>query len=410
MKRGKKLMILGAGSWQIPMMTKAHELGLETVAIDMNPNSPGKNHCDHFYTVSTSDKEGALEIARQHKIDGVSTIGTNDAICTAAYIKEEIDLPTICNPYEVVVRAVRKDLCQETFKEKGIPTALGFCHADPIALRMRLQQMNFPVIIKPSDSSGAKGITVVANHEQFDQAFRFAQKYANNQRVILEEYLQGAVIGIESYTVDGATHPIVIADKVLSDPPHCFALGVTLPTILPKEIQSRIIDVNRRAIEAIGINTGPTHIDMVVVTGEPKVIDVGPRLAGGPLIYELIPRAMGVDMIDATIRQALGEDICITVKPQGIYCASFHFSAPKSGILRSIRYDKEALDRYNITKLHFLKGSGEYVYDTRSGIDRFGYIDRLGFVTAWAESYQEVRQKIDEFMKTLILNNLFTLF
>ena len=403
MKRGKKLMILGAGSWQIPMMNKAHELGLETVAIDMNPNSPGKNHCDHFYPVSTSDEEGALEVARQHKIDGVATIGISDAIFTVAYIMEELKLPTICVPYNVAVSAVRKDLWREIFEKKGIPTALGFCDDDPVALHMHLQQMDFPVLIKPSDSSGAKGITVVENPEQFDPAFRFAQKYADNQRIIVEEYLQGTVIGIESYTVDGVTYPIAIADKVLSDPPYCYALGVTLPTMLSKEIQSRIIDVNRKAIEVLGINTGPTHIDMVVVNGEPKVIDVGPRLAGGPLIFELIPRATGVDMIDATIRQALGEDISIAIKPQGIYCASFHFSAPKSGILRSIRYDKEAFGRHNITKLHFLKESGEYVYDARSGIDRFGYIDRLGFVTAWAESYQEVRQKIDEFMKTLIL-------
>jgi biotin carboxylase len=403
-RQGKKLMIVGAGRDQVFMIDKAREMGLETIAIDMNSETVGYDHCDYFYPISTSDKESALEVAKQHKIDGVATSGTNDAICTVAYIKEQLNLPTICVPYDIAVRAVRKDLWRETFEKKGVPIALGFCSDDPVALYKHLQQMDFPVLVKPSDSSGARGITVVETPEQFDRAFRFAQKYANNQRIIVEEYLQGTVIGIESYTVDGVTYPIAIADKVLSDPPHCFALGVTLPTMLPKKVQSRIIDVNRKAIEALGINTGPTHIDMVVVNGEPKVIDVGPRLAGGPLIFELIPRTTGVDMIDTTIKQALGEEICIAIEPRGIYCASFQFSAPRCGVLRSIHYDEKDLDRYNITMLRFWKKVGEYVYDTQSGINRFGYIDRLGFVTAWAESYKEVRQKIDEFMGTLVFD------
>ena len=402
-KRGKKLMIVGAGHDQVIMIDKAREMGLETIAIDMNSEAVGKDHCDYFYPISTSDKESALEVAKRHKIDGVATSGTNDAICTVAYIKEELNLATICVPYDVAVRAARKDLWRETFGKKSILIALGFCSDDPAALHKHLQQMDFPVLVKPSDSSGARGITVVENPEQFGQAFKFAQKYTNNQRIIVEEYIQGTVIGIESYTINGVTYPIAIADKVLSDLPHRFALGVTLPTMLPEEIRSRIIDVNRKAIEALGIHTGPTHIDMVVVNGEPKVIDVGPRLAGGPLIFELIPRATGVDMIDATIRQALGENIRINIKQHNIYCASLHFSAPKSGILQSIRYDEESLDRYNITMLRFWKKGGEYVYDAQSGINRFGYIDRLGFVTAWAESYQEVRKKIDGFMRTLVL-------
>ena len=397
------MIIVGAGRDQVFMIDKAREMGLVTIAIDMNSEAVGKDHSDYFYPISTSDKESALEVAKHHKIDGVATSGTNDAICTVAYIKEQLNLPALCVPYNVAVRAVRKDFWRETFGKKSVPIALGFYSDDPVALHMHLQQMDFPVLVKPSDSSGARGITVVENHEQFDRAFGFAQKYANNQRIIVEEYLPGTVIGIESYTVDGITYPIAIADKVLSDPPHCFALGVILPTNLPEEIQSRIFDVNRKAIEALGINTGPTHIDMVVVNGEPKVIDVGPRLAGGPLIFELIPRATGVDMIDATIKQALGEDICIAIKPREIYCASFHFSAPKSGVLRSIHYDEKDLDRYNITMLRFWKKGGEYVYDAQSGINRFGYIDRLGFVTASAESYQEVHKKIDEFMETLVL-------
>lgn len=360
-------MVVGGGYWQLFMVQKARAMGLRTVVIDGNSNAPCRAHADTFHQVNALDGERAAEVARREGVRGVTTFGTNDAIITVAHVHHALALPGDCILPEVARRAVFKDTMRDCLRAHRVPVPRGWLlHLSEPAFDAMvagyLDEVAHPLICKPTDTSGGKGITIIATPPEIPAARATAARESRNGLVLLEEYFGYHTLGVESFTCDGQTTVVAIADKFLSPPPHCVTRGVITPSGVPDHIQQRVREVNRQALAALGISSGPSHIDMVLdEQGEPHVIDVGPRLAGGPITIEIIPAVWQVPLMEHTIRAALGERQPVAPVWSGRYACSWHFTSPRTGVIRAFEIQETVRRQFRCTHLHYWRRPGAHV-------------------------------------------------
>ena len=186
----KKILLLGGSSQQVIAIETAKRLGYYTVLCDYLPDNPGQYEVDKFYLLSTTDKDAVLEVAKDEKIDGVIAYASDPAAPTAAYIAEKMGLSG--NPYKSVDILCNKDKFRKFLKENGFctPNAKGYTTSGSALIDLKSGKFQFPIIVKPVDSSGSKGVTVLYDLEGIDKAFEFALSFSRRRRVIIEEYIE----------------------------------------------------------------------------------------------------------------------------------------------------------------------------------------------------------------------------
>jgi biotin carboxylase len=387
----RTLMIVGGGYWQTFMIRHARNMGIRTVVVEGNPNAPGRDIADVFHTVNERNFEAVADVGLCERIDGVATFGTNDAMITVAQVTKALGLPSDGVSASVAERAIFKDSMRTRLIECGVATPWGIQVTednvgDVAAVRDMLREIDAPILIKPSDASGGKGASIVREPGDVERAIRMAGSVSYNRKLIAEEYVSGSVIGVESVTQHGRCIPITIADKDIGAPPYCVTIGVIAPSSLPQSIQNRVLDTNAAAIKALEIDTGPTHIDMVIgEDGIPKVIDVGPRLAGGPITFEIIPRTMRIDLMTYVVKAAFGQLAPIEPKWTGIYAGSRHILPPNSGMLKKLSCPEKLREKHRVSYLHMWRTPGERILPA---VDRS---QALGFAVCLGDTFAEAR-------------------
>ena len=197
----KKILLLGGSAQQIVAIKTAQKHGFYTVLCDFLPDNPGQYEADKFYLVSTTDKEAVLKVAMDEKVDGVLAYASDPAAPTAAYVAEKMGLPT--NPYQAVDTLCNKDKFRIFLRENGFntPVAMGYGDKD-----VDTSIFSLPVIVKPVDSSGSKGATVLRDWDGLDKALDFAFSFSRSHRVIIEEFIEKKheyLIGGDIFVNDG---------------------------------------------------------------------------------------------------------------------------------------------------------------------------------------------------------------
>ena len=367
-------------------------MGYRVVAIGVGGGEVAcDGYADECLSIDTSDIKAVLALAKQENAVGLLTCGTSTAICTINYVTQELALSNKVIPYEVAFNASYKHRFRSIISDL-LPH--GISSSNIIEAFLNSRTLCYPLILKPSDGGGGKGITVIHSPEKkiFDAAYRYALDYSGNNEVIIEEFIEGPVLGTESLVLNGVINLLAIADKQVTSLPRCITLGVTFPSILSQDIQKRICKLNEEAITLLGILWGPTHIDMCVnKNGEPKIIDIGPRLAGGPIMSKLIPDAYQYDIYKAVIQLAVGEMPNPPGKANGKYYGSRFILVPKTGILYNISYSELNIKKYNITNIRQLISAGHNL----KNIDNDG--DRLMMFTSVTDNYNKLIFNLNHF-------------
>ncbi len=379
----KTIMILGASYDQIPMIEKANEKGLRVISIDGNCEAPGFAIVDKHYCVNVMDSEKVLEIARKERIDGITTMVSNLGMRTVAYVAREMNLSSI--PLESAKKATDKHDIKRTLKEGHVPVPEGVgCHHYEEA-REKAKEMDFPFIVKPVDGTKGRGLVMVADKEKLEENIMFSLKFSPSKKLILEEWIEGPTVGAECLIVGGELVPILLTDKYNTKPPDCVTIGLTTPSNLPEKVQDRVKEAAKGVAKALELNTGAAHIDMVVDHGQPKVIDVGPRLASGPVIFDFAPNIMGVDMIGSIIDMALGETPDVKICWNGKYGAERFLPSTDKGCMYTINFPKT--DK----KFAYFPYKELGVPVKRPKSDN----DRMGCFSMEADSYEEAAREAD---------------
>lgn len=397
MNQEKVIIVLGAKYEQIPLMALARENGYEVAAVDNSENPKGRNFCKYFYNFSYRDEEKILALAEIHNISGIGTIGTNDAICYASRINKRLNLDGLYDSPEIISRATYKNIWRPFLEMNTGSVPEGKLCGDFAGIEASVQKLRLPVILKPSDSSGGKGISVVENENDLKEAYFEALKYSTNGLIIVEKYIGHNSYAVESFVIDKEVHLLAIAERKLPDAPICVGLGTTLPDVLPDMARGKIAGLNKTVIEALELTYGPVHIDMVLDNdANPFVVDIGPRLIAGPNALH-IKKALGFDMNQAVFNQIIGKkEGNIQIQFNGKYFAHRYITTQESGKIKSIKFDHEFY-KGNILELDWHVKPGDLIQPLKNAQNRYGY------VTAFDDNFENLKQNIDKFVDQITI-------
>lgn len=367
----KNIFILGASDLQLPAIKEAQKMGLRVGVADYNPNAVGVKFADKFYAVSTNDPEGIVNACRDFNADGIMTIATDMPMRTIAKVGEQLSLPAIS--YTSAVKATDKGKMMETFHEHDVPAPWFKILDSKEAEKGIPASLELPYIIKPVDSSGSRGVYLVRTQDEVKDALAYSLSASKIGQVIVEEYLKGDEISVETITISGATHVVAITDKITTGAPYFVELGHTQPSKFDATLRPVIEKVAVEAVSAIGIKNGPSHIEMKVYNGKPKLIELGARLGGDSITSYLTPLSTGVSMIHATILLALGEVPDINRKFSKA-AAIRYIQHNRAGVIRSVSGVEQARTLPNVREVVITRKPGTTIDIINNSINRIGYV------------------------------------
>ena len=370
----KKIMILGASILQLPAIEKAIEMGLEVIAVDMNPEAVGfKNPRVVKEIISTIDTPAIVEAAKAHQIDGIMTLATDMPMQSVAVVSKEMGLVGISE--DTALKATNKAFMRDALKSAGVPV--------PIYYRVRgkddyknavdkVLMKGVKCIIKPADNSGSRGIYLLSEDSDYEKAYDYTVKYSRGGEIVVEEYMEGPEVSVETLAIDGEVHVIQITDKLTTGAPYFVEMGHSQPSQLNEDIKDKIRKVAIAANKAIGIQYGPSHTEIKVTKDGPKIVELGARLGGDCITTHLVPLSTGVDMVECSILIALGEKP--NLEPKWDKGAAIRYLKTGCGIIKKIYGIEEAKKISGVKQISMVHGIGEYVGEIKSSIDRAGFV------------------------------------
>lgn len=318
----KKVLLLGGSLFQVPSITTAKEMGYYTIVCDYLPDNPGQHYADEFYSVSTTDKQAVLALARRLSIDGIVCYASDPAAPTAAYVAEQLGLPT--SPYASVELLSNKDKFRAFLAEHGfhVPKARGYAYEEFPKMMEELGEFTFPIMVKPVDSSGSKGVKKIDSPDQLREAVDAAMAYSRCKRFIIEEYVEkyGYQIAGDGFSVDGKLVFRCFANEHFdaSGINPYVPIGESWPYTMPQRVHDKLHAEIQRLLTLLDMKTQAYNFDARIDEQENVyLMEVGPR-NGGNLIAQVTDYATGVDMVKYTIKAAMNED-----------CSDLHMVEPK---------------------------------------------------------------------------------
>lgn len=381
----KKIMILGASILQLPAIEQAQRMGLGVVVCDMNPNAIGFNVPGVIKEViSTIDTEGILEAAKRNQIDGIMTLATDMPMQSVAFVAKELKLIGISK--DTALKATNKAYMRDALKNAQVPVPMYFHVHDKeefIKAVKKVRSAGYKVIVKPADNSGSKGIELLNDYspKSLKSAYEYTKKNSRKGDIMVEEYMEGPEVSVETLAIDGEIHIIQITDKITTNAPYFVEMGHSQPSQLDEKIKREIVEITIAANKAIGINDGPSHTEIKVTKDGPKIVELGARLGGDNITTHLVPLSTGVNMVEACIKIALGEKPDIEKKwSKG---AAIRYFPQHAGIVKKISGVKEAEEIPGIVQVSIVHNIGEEI----SNINNSG--SRMGFVIAQKDLPQD---------------------
>ena len=300
----KKLAIIGASYLQKPLVEKAKEMGVYTICFAWEDGAVCKDLCDKFYPISTVDKEEILKICKEEQIDGITTIASDVATLTVSYVAEQMGL--VGNPDKYAQTATNKYLMRLCFMENDVPSPK-FCEAAGYVPE-DVKSFRFPVIVKPTDRSGSRGVEKVETLKDLVQAVERACNESFLKRAIIEEFVEGREISVESISYKGNHYVLQITDKVTTGAPYFVELEHHQPSSLPDDIKLQVKAIVLNALDALHIQYGASHSELKITPeGDIKVIEIGARMGGDFIGSNLVQLSTGYDFLKGVIEVAFGD-------------------------------------------------------------------------------------------------------
>ena len=363
MTREKKILFLGGSRQQVPAVNKAQEMGYETVLCDYLKDNPGKEAADRFHLVSTTDKEQVLKVAELEAVDGVVAYASDPAAPTAAYVAEKMGFPT--HPLRSVEVLTEKDRFRSFLSEHGFATPQAKGYASMEEAKKELEAFRFPLLIKPVDSSGSKGVSLLKKEDDLSGLAEYALSFSRVGRFILEEYvsMDGYQVAGDGFSVDGKlTFRCFANDHFSTRGGSPFVpISASFPYEKPRRIHDKIHREIQRLLTLLDMKTGAYNFDIRLDKDENiYLMEVGPR-NGGNYIPQVIEYATGVDMIACTLKAAVGEKVDdLTMKePEGFW-SYYAVHSHQEGVLQDIWIDPRVKRDY-LVESHYTRKIGDKV-------------------------------------------------
>lgn len=393
----KRVLMLGGSIYQTYAIKEAVKMGHYVITCDYCPDNPGHKYAHEYHNVSTTDKEAVLELATKLKVDGVVAYASDPAAPTAAYVCEKLGLPT--SPYKSVEILSKKHLFRKYLTEHGFNVPLAKSYTTFEEAEADIDTFKLPVMVKPVDSSGSKGINKLIDKSQLKVFFDDALSYSRDKIVLIEEFIvkNGPQISGDAFSVDGKLVFHCLGNEFYSTKvDKDFApLGECWPTVMPQHVIDTLAEDLQRLISSLGMKSNAYNVEAIYgEDGKVYILELGAR-SGGSLIPQVTALATGVDMVPYVIKAALGE-ACSDLKmaPVKGYWSNYMAHANETGKYAGIEYE-EIFKQNNLV---------DYVTDTKIGDPVHKYRDAQDCVGELllkydnAEQMNEVIENMDKYV------------
>lgn len=369
----KKLMLLGGLRYLLPVIEAAHRQGYYVITCDYIPDNIAHKYSDEYHNVSIIDKEAVLTLAKELQIDGIMSFAVDPGVVTAAYVQEQMGLPG--NPYESVLILQNKDRFRAFLKEHdfNVPKAKGFASIE--AALADKEWYSFPVIVKPTDSAGSKGVTRVDRFEELEAALQEAFAHSLSRRIIVEEFIEkaGCSSDTDCFSIDGQLKFVSYSaqrfDEKAANPyaPSAYSWPSTMTAQQEKELTCEL----QRLLTLLKMRTSIYNVETRIGTnGKVYIMEVSPR-GGGNRLSEMLHYATGVDLISNAVRAAVGEPVIgIEQKFYNGHWAEVILHADKEGVFERLEIAESIRDKVQQTDLWI--EPGEHVCSFKGANDAIG--------------------------------------
>lgn len=369
-----KLLICGGGLLNLDAIRATKEDGFEVVVADGNPQAPGFALADHALTLDIRDGEAVLAAARTQNVSGI--MPTNDfAVPAVAYAACRLGLPGISE--KTAQAATDKGLMRDAWAEAGLAqpayVVLGEAATAVDALHAACA-LGFPVIVKPAFSGGGgRGVRIVRGEAEIEAAFALARSFALNGRVLVETFIVGTELTVETLSYDGQARILGISDKIKPPLFSRVATTLTYPAALPKEVLERVRRLCAAALKALGIAAGAAHTEVIVgQDGQPKLVECGARGGGGHIFGRIVQWISGVSMPVVWAQQLTGR--AVLPQPLCERAAIYHFFTPPQGRLIAWHGLEEAARIKGVAAIGVFKKPGDTIHALENSLERSGYV------------------------------------
>jgi len=377
----EKLLILGAGIIQVPIIEKAKSLGYVVLVLDGSADAPGMKLADYSFVISTLDSESALHIAKEYKVDAVLT--TSDyPVNVVAQLCEQLNLIGI-SPFAAAV-------CTNKYLQREL--ALQYAIKCPRFVKLNFNQLadyivpfNYPIIVKPLDSSASRGITIVYEETALAQAYREAERYSRTDEFLIEEFIGGKEYSLEGLVQRGEVHILGLTEKFLEDAEGSHfpvEIGHICSVAFDRPLQEEISRFAAMVVKAFQIDNSALHLEFKILDDQIYLIECACRPGGDFIASDLIPLSTGIDMLASLIKIAMGQDLTIERSVETYAGIKF-------------------LDRSNYRRLtSYLRGSppasiSKYNIEVYKDVPLKSSLDRLGYFIASDNSKDRLIEILD---------------
>lgn len=385
--------MLGGSLYQTYAIKEAKRLGYYVISCDYLPSNPGHRYSDEYHNVSTTDKEAVLQLAKSLNVDGVVAYASDPAAPTAAYVCEQLGLPT--SPFKSVEILSNKDLFRDFLQKNGFncPKAMGFTtYEDALT---HIDEFNLPVMIKPVDSSGSKGINKMTDKSQLKGFVEDALSYSRGKRFLIEEFIvkKGHQISGDAFSVDGQLVFNCLGNEFYD--PNCDKDFAPLGECWPFQMDNRYIEDLEEQLQRLMslLNMKSNAYNVEAIVGEDDkvyLLELGAR-SGGSLIPQVTEYATGINMVTWVIQAAAGDPIDLSVlsgkkeMPIKGYWSNYMVHSDKTGKFQSISFDSD------FEKNHLV----EFVNDLKVGDEVHRFRDAQDCIGEFILKYESMEQMFE---------------
>lgn len=392
----KAILVFGVGILQGSLIRRAQDMGLFVVGIDPCGEAYCRDVVDVFEVVGGQDFEGTMAVAKKYNVSAVVTTATDKPLVMMARVAKELGLRFFSE--ETAIVSTDKFLMKERFMANGIPCAKG----KVISTEKDASDMVFPVIVKPRDNSGSRGVKLCNNLQELEETIQEALDNSKKDTVLVEEFIEGREFSIEALHYDGKSEVIQFTEKKTTPFPYNVELGHIQPANISEEQKNQIRRIISLIGSALNFEYCPSHTELKINDRGIFIIETSPRLGGDYITSLLTPLSTGINMEDQLLHIALGEHVDVTIGRIDRAAGVRFFDLPL-GVVKSIHLDADKfLSNSNIVDFSLDVKKGDRIKPITSSLNRYGQ------VIVKEDTFEDVRNMLDEIenevTQSLIMN------
>lgn len=380
----KKVLVVGGGDYQLPLIKRIMELGHEAYCVDKNPHAPGFVHATGYKCLDVLDYQGCLQYAKELNIQAVMTYGATLTLPTVSFIGKALGLSAL--PEETAKISQNKYKIKKCLWDADCNIEGDFCEFSDINTAMAYNY-TYPCVIKPCDGSGSKGVSIVYSSQELKTALDYAFTAARYSQVYVEAFISGEEYSVETFVSESQVYIYAIVKTTFRrEASGEISYGHRVPSGLDAVQEKLIAEEVSKAIHALGVSMGSVNFDVIISEKDqkPYIIDCGIRVGQNLIGSHLVPLSRGVCVLDNTIAQALGESVDAT--PKFEKCIATRLLIYRPGIIKKIRPLMDLKGKKSIVDIVIRKQVGERLNPYKEKSDTCGWVIACGATPDEAES------------------------